>query len=328
MYSGAAIATDSLFDLARRLQEVSARADRLSGVRDILEEFAKHFRASEALLWEIAEEIPLDDPTSRLFVQAQYFEGRDQPPFYDLEMDSITGRCLKMNRPEVHRKVDGVWDSDIPVSHPSRLNDLGICSFVSIPVRLNPRSTLAADAAITLYRKDDVFSDDEFLEIARTAKLFPSLYRSIQDRVSLSVLKQVQTILRDVRFPRDQPATAGARAREALHKVLTTVATHFQFVESVAYLHNPVTDSPNVFSLIADIWPWNAKIPKSYTPGDGGTGWVLQTGSRSASATWRTMSRTGNITSGGIEVWNGPIVGGLLKRLDDILNCPNVSCFR
>ncbi len=278
MYSSAAVSEQSLFELARRLQEVSAKADRLSGVRDILEEFTRHFQSSGALLWEIAEEIPLDDPKSRLFVQAQYFEDCNQPPFYHLGMESITARCLRMNQPEVHRKIDGVWDSDIPVSHPSQLEKLGLSSFVSVPVRLNPDSILLADAAITLYRRDYVFSDEEFDEISRALKLFSSLYRSIQDRVSLSVLTQVQTILREARFPTDAAEKSGARAREAMHEIVSTVATHFQFVEAVVYLHNRVTDLPNVFSLIGAIWPWSAKIPQSYEPGDGGTGWVLRTG--------------------------------------------------
>jgi len=63
-----------------------------------------------------------------------------------------------------------------------------------------------------------------------------------------------------------------------MQKVLGKIARHFQFVEATVYLHNPSTDVPGRFSEVAAIWPWSVPSLHFYVQGQGGTGWVLQTG--------------------------------------------------
>jgi signal transduction histidine kinase len=248
----------------------------LSGVSTILSLYCRHFRAFGAALWEIAEGVG-GDHAGRLILQAQYFEGRDMPPFFHLPMSSISGHCIRDNCAAMHAQMDGVWDSEIAVTYPEILRDLDVLSFVSVPVILKPATAASkgADAALTFYRKGEVFTRADFADLQFAAAQFPAAYRAVQDRASLALLGKIQVELRSSHFTVNQPEKL---AKETLEKVLGLIAHHFRFVESVIYLHNPLTDQPGCCSLAAALWPWRFPPLPDYRPGQGGTGWVLGSG--------------------------------------------------
>jgi signal transduction histidine kinase len=259
---------------AVELHQLLLNVEGLSAVADILTLYRRHFGAFGSALWEVAEGVGLEQQ-GRLFIQAQSFDGLEQPPFYHLEMSSISGRCIRENRAAMHSLGPQGWDANIPVTYPEILASHGITSFISVPVQQKTRWTAAADATITFYRRGNPFTVDEFEEICSAASLLPAAYRSIQDRASLALLARVREVLRE---SRDAASDAAAQARKAMTKVLAVIASHFQFIECVVYLHNPATDPPERFNLVAARWLWSLPPLGHYQPGDGGTGWVLQHG--------------------------------------------------
>ena len=263
---------DFAIELHQRLTDIQD----LSGIREILKIYVQYFQAFGAALWEVAEGVG-EDRKGRLFIQAQYFEGLDQPPFYHLEMSSISGHCVRENRSALHCRLDGKWDSDIPVTYPDVLDRLGVDSFVSIPVRLKPQCRESADATVTFYRCESEFTPEEFDDLCQAVQFLSSAYRTIHERASLTLLKDVQEVLRSSRFPHGTTPHMG-QERDAIGRVLERIASHFQFVEAIIYLHNPSTDVPGCYSRIAEIWPWSKPSLPSHVRDDGGTGWVLATG--------------------------------------------------
>jgi signal transduction histidine kinase len=256
------------------LNQLSSRTDKLEGIRDVLSLYVRHFNAFGAALWEVAEDVG-PERKGRLFLQAQYFENRDEPPFYHLPTSSVSGRCIRLNEPARRSRKNDSWDNEIE-TYPHVLDELEIDSFVSIPIQLSPDSPSPADATITVYKKMGEFSEEQFDSLKDAALLFPAVYRSIQARASLILLKRVQTVLRTASYIETPQALD--KAKEAMAGVLEIISAHFQFVESTIYLHNPLTDPPNVYGRIAERWPWSKPSRDSYVPGDGGTGWVLKNG--------------------------------------------------
>jgi signal transduction histidine kinase len=276
-------------ELNQRLMAVRG----LSGIREILDAYVEYFDVWGAVLWEFVEKVG-GSAKGRLVIQAQSLRKMHQPPFYHLEMDSISGTCIQENRPALHSRQGDRWNSDISVSYPDVLDRLGIQSFVSVPIRLRWEARRAADAALTFYRRERQFTEEDFAELQQAALLFPAAYRSVQERASLILIKDVHAILRANHYssPKSADSAAGdgqqssakpgklgdSQEHVSMHKVLDKIAKHFQFVEATVYLHNPLTDPPGRFSRIAEIWPWTAESKSYYEAGDGGTGWVLETG--------------------------------------------------
>jgi hypothetical protein len=175
-----------------------------------------------------------------------------------------------------HSRTNGVWDADIPISHPNSLNGLGVVAFVSIPVKLKANTVDGADAALTFYRRSGFFTDAEYSELERAAQLFPAVYRAIHERTSLILLRQVQAVLRKLHFPPNQ-VNAKQPAREALDQVLGIIDEYFQFLETSLYLHDPEIDPPERFTRVAGKWPWRTAPEQYCYPGGLGMAQVLRT---------------------------------------------------
>src|SRR4051794_25945742 len=84
----------SVASFAVELSRLLLNIEGLSGVKQILGLYLSHFDAFGAALWEVAEGVGTDRK-GRLFIQAQCFEGLKQPPFYQLTMESVSGRCIR-----------------------------------------------------------------------------------------------------------------------------------------------------------------------------------------------------------------------------------------
>ncbi len=163
------------------------------------------------------------------------------------------------------------------MSFPGKLNQLGIVSFISIPVKLKRKSDVPADGTLTFYRRDSFFSQEEFEELLQAVQLFPAAYHTVHDRASLILLKDVQGILRDSRFSPSEASKRG-QENEPMEKVLKKICAHFQYVEAAVYLHDRFTDEPASYHLAARVWPWSLPPVELHKPGRGVTGWVLEHG--------------------------------------------------
>src|ERR1017187_5529612 len=249
----------------------------LTTVSEILTFYNDFFRDFGARLWFFVENLGADGK-GRLFLQAESFPELKHPPFYHLDVGcSISGRAVRQNRAELHRRTGTGWDSDLPVSYPEILDQAGIDSFVSIPIHLNPHSDLPADSALTFYRQSAAFTPGEFDGLRQAGLMFAPAYRFVLEGASRALVKEVLTLLR-----RGAPADEIQADRQALpaeqpgtrmQQVLERIANHFGFVEATIYLHDPSADPAGRFRLVAQVWPWSTRPLEVYTPGDGGLGW-------------------------------------------------------
>jgi signal transduction histidine kinase len=256
--------------------------DGLIAVSEILEFYVQHFRAFGAALWVFVDGLGADGK-GRLFLQAESFPTLKHAPFYHLDVaSSISGRAVRDNVPALHRRTAAGWDSDIRVSYPDVLDRIGIDCFASIPIHLTADSDRPADAALTFYRQHSWFAREEFEELQQAALLFALAYRFVVERASQALVREVHAILR-CRVPApeeraDAQSQPSERPESRMQRVLDRIAAHFGFVEASIYLHNPSTDPAGRFTRVAEVWPWSKESLDSYLPGDGGLGWVLQTG--------------------------------------------------
>ena len=260
-------------ELAAKLILKLDSALELSAIRDILQTIAEHFGACGVLLWEVAPGIKPPEGR-RLFVQGQYFEDNSAPPFFELPMDSISARAIQSGKIENHARRNGVWP--VKVTYEEPLDRLGIVAFVTVPIQLRGGTRGTYDAALTFYRQSGPFLEEELEALAETGMLFPAIYRAVLNTVSLGLLTSVQRILGLAHYSQVS-LVGGTKAKETLQTVVGITKQYFRAREISILLRDPAQD-PEKFDVIASEWPWSAPEIKQYTPGVGGTGWVLATG--------------------------------------------------
>jgi signal transduction histidine kinase len=248
-------------------------------VRELLKAMVERFGSgcSGVILWESADGYR-DIPPRRLFAQGQHMSGSQAPPFYELPMSSISAKAIVGGKSVSHARLAGKWQVD--VNHPEALDRLGIEAFATVPMQLHGGTKGQYDSALTFYRVDRPFSMEEIDALAIIGSWFPSLYTVVLKRVSLSLLTAVQEVLGHGHYPAHESAgdpAAERLARDTMSKVVGIIKQRFRCLEVSIYAGDPTSDPPS-FNRMASEWPWRAPEANSYTPGGGGTGWVLRNG--------------------------------------------------
>ena len=250
--------------LTELLQELD-RVNHFADISKILAILARTADAAGVALYELTPD------KKRIFVQAHYFQGETDPPFFHLPITSLSGWGILNDRVENHHRVSTEGPNQF--NDWGKLDELNICAFCTIPILL--RDLTAPDAALTFYRTTGPFLPEEAKKLQSIAGVFPNLYRLVQDKVALRLTREVQDVLRVNHF-REQASEPNARATETLRHVIQLLKTNFQSLETAIYLRNPTSDAEATFKLRAGDSPWEKAIRAEYSIGQGATGWVLQ----------------------------------------------------
>lgn len=177
---------------------------------------------------------------------------------------SRTGFAIGKNQPVVEPNFR--TSTQVFRDHP--FLDRDIDSMLAIPVEFDgaPRGSL------NLYRsRPPKLSYDDVPRVRQIADLLPFLYNVLIDRITVSLLNEISSVLS--KPPSD--AAPEAIARERIDGICRAVSDAFHSDEASIFLTQ--VGKPNTFSLAGT--SWHGEIKKtSYTASkdEGATGWVLK----------------------------------------------------
>jgi signal transduction histidine kinase len=247
--------------------------DRLSGLSQVLMSIARTVDAYGCILWEAWPDSVFDPtaPSGRLSVLAESFADGRICALLDLPLArSFTGSAVLKGKTQVTQDI-----TDDPRvfldAGDSFLKAAGIRRICSVPVQLSE----GGRGALSVYRQDDaLWSEDEIDCVEKIAALLPALYRTLHDKVGLSLLRRVKDTLDKVNF-----FGASVLNTEGMRGILGTacrlIAEAFDCLETSLYLEDARAGS-GVFEMMATTWPAGPQRPR-YRPGqdEGLVPWVI-----------------------------------------------------
>lgn len=245
--------------------------DKFSGLSAMLRSIAEAVNAYGCVLWQVIPGSKLDEnpPLGHLFALAEWFQD-DQIFVSDyLPFTSVTGDAIA--RQETISITDVNKEDRIFQREPF-LQETSIQTLCSVPITLHD----GARGALNLYRKAPIpFTEIEVEQVEEIAKLVPTLYQTISDRISLKLIQRITAILHEADRQSPDVIPSKREIRSILQTVCNEIAKTFRCIEVSIFLED-YYESPSSYEPMATTWPGSIKALTYKSYGDGGiTGWVL-----------------------------------------------------
>lgn len=240
----------------------------------MLEHIAKIFEADSCVIWETSQSA--DDPANstrgRLFALGAWFKENRIFAIHNMKMDgSLTGQAiLEQNT----LRCDDVSD-DVRIRglHPF-FTQMGIRAMMTAPIAFLDQKV----GGVNVYRTRDAgcFYDQDEQGLRELARVVPSLYQAIIEKVSLDLFVQVDNIMAEADAHAATSATAETDATsKVLRSLCSQVSETFHSLEVSIFLEDPLV-APGRYNLWATTWEGELPTP-TLSPAiqSGATSWVI-----------------------------------------------------
>ncbi|MGH9429382.1 MAG: GAF domain-containing protein, partial [Terriglobia bacterium] len=214
----------------------------LSGLSEMLKRIAEAMNAYGCILWRVTPGAPAlgeDLSNMRLFVLAHWLKDNRSFALHDLPLRFETGKAGSVTGEAISRNnsvsVDDIWKDERAYKGNPFLGEAGIKTLCSVPITFLD----GVRGAVNVYRTDlGAFRPDEIALLIELVSLVPALYQTIQDKVSLSLIRSVNEVLQDAETRvSDTPLSIHA-IRKVFQTVCARVAETFQCIETSAFLED------------------------------------------------------------------------------------------
>lgn len=246
-----------------------------TSLSDMLKCIAGELNAFGCVLWELVPGSRLGaEPSALLFVNAAWFPTEKIFAVHDLPLtDSATGQVVLRQQPVILDNIS--QDGGARRNHPFLVENQ-LTQMCSVPATFGEGQR----GAVNVYRQEQspAFTAEEQGRLQQLAKLVPSLYQSIRDRVQLDLLGCVNSILHRSEIRSTDDDSRPDQSPKVLQEICESVASTFHCWEVSIFLENRLVD-PGSYPVIATTWPDNAGfITRAYhrNSQEGMTGWVLE----------------------------------------------------
>ncbi|HMV50705.1 MAG TPA: GAF domain-containing protein, partial [Blastocatellia bacterium] len=242
-------------DLITDLVLTALEQRRLSGLSELLRLITKATNAYGCILWQVVPGLDLQaDPSNGLlFVLDQWMPGTHPLLMHNLPVtESIVGEAAHTGRTI---NVKDVPNDDRVFKTNSWVPNAGIQSMCATPIKLRGKSSDNVIGVLSLYRNlPQPFEESELLQSEQLARLIPSLYSAIRDRVSQDLIRQINDLLHQADLQAGTVSSSTNEMKLVFQQVCNTVADTFQCLEVSIFLEDPLEDKPT-YRLTATTWP-------------------------------------------------------------------------
>lgn len=266
-------------DLAEKLSFIVHSAlnkKELRGIVDVLKNVAEAVNAYGCILWVKDPSTNLKNTTLNrsLYVFADWFDEGGGEPIRELPIkNSANGLAITS---EKILNIESLQTDARTTKGDYSVHQVKLTSMCIIPIKFDSDQT---NATLSVYRREKVspFTLEEQNFIEQVARVIPSLYQSICDKVGHFLLSDIHRILDE---PENEVKLFDAnidQITQRLQKVCEKLSETFQCIETSLFLENRLTVE-NRYELIATTFSnWKGK-KKIYLPSkeEGLTGWVLE----------------------------------------------------
>lgn len=261
-------------DVISSLVITALKQEKLSGLPAILEKIGEAVNAYGCILWEVTPNTKLLR-FGRLFGLAEWFKDGKTFKKHDIPIvGSANGLALLDGEPKI---ISNIAEDERTYKYSPVIIGTGLKHMCAVPLSLKKNKSL--NATIAVYRNNDVpFNQNDMALVRRMAALIPDLYRAIQDRMSRSLIYDVNEIFYKMEL---EDSAEGKlkfeRVRRGLEKIATKVSATFRCIETSIFLETR-SSLGTEFELAATTWPqWSLYKKEKYRAEneEGITGWVL-----------------------------------------------------
>jgi signal transduction histidine kinase len=258
----------------KHLVSTALSQSELSGLSNMLRCIAESVGGYGCILWVAPAELKAvkDRSSQFLFVLGQWMSDPQIAVLHKINTyESATGRAVRtqsvVNIGNIHEEDSGVFND-------SRFfSQTGIVSMCSIPI--NPRPDV--QGALNIYRTSPgKFDEEELDRIQEMLSLFPALYQTVSDKVSLDIIGKVNEYLHRAELLAPDRPLSKTQVKRILGLICRFISESFQCYETSIFLEDRI-ESPGLFEVMATTWPVKPIKKPSYNLGlnEGLTGWVL-----------------------------------------------------
>jgi signal transduction histidine kinase len=257
----------------RLLFQTAVEQSERSGLPKILEKLAEVTDSCGCILWQVAREAGTagqGGTPGRLFVLADWFpDERGYPRLHDIPLrdDSATGRAILSRCVVTVAQVRAGDDGPDPF-----LSETAVKSACAVPIEFHD----GAVGAVSLYRTSArPFSAEEVLWVEQLAQMVPGFYQAHRDRVSLTLLAQINDILHEAESQASGSVLPKGLVCDYVRRICAHVGDSFNCVEASVFLEDSL-ENPGVYELVATTHPESFERLAYERDSTGLTGWVLR----------------------------------------------------
>lgn len=266
-------------DAISRLVNTALKQERLSGLSQVLKEIAEAVNAQACILWEVIPNTNLNKQliSGRLFVLAEWFKYGKPFIQHDMPLIGSANGWAILNNESVN--IISIEDDERTYKHNPAIVGAGLRYMCAVPISFSDSGI--PNAAVSVYRTDKPpFSNTELALVERMSAPVPSLYRAIQNRMSRSLIYEINELLNKTELKElNQSQLRFENVRKGLQRIAVKVSESFQCIETSIFLGTRTSLGVEI-ELVASTWPeWSLYKKPVYKADkeEGITGWVLAT---------------------------------------------------
>lgn len=200
---------------------------RLSGINSMMESIGKAFKARACVLWELTPDSSQSkSPQSEFLFGLAHWPEETRVPFFRTPGNFVTAEVA---RTQHEAAVLDVSDDPRVLKTPF-LESFQVKAMCAVPVRFLDGNR----GALSVYRDklESPFPSQEVQDLKEIARLIPSLYQTIRDKVSFTLLQKVNKILYDSERGATQTPLSLEQVKTVLEKIGRDVADTLQCLDA------------------------------------------------------------------------------------------------